>query len=326
MKRKEPSTEKPKRGFNPDKFRRHYVSAVEDDASITEEEKGNLGRIFTFLLLLHVFLIGAVVLYNLIAEKPKSEFAIQTTTKPKEAAKSIPSTAAAVVVPLEDMNEYFVRSGQNLQDISDATGATKEQLIAVNHLDENGELFVGRKLIYPKPKAAVVAAIPVPEPVPAPSAAKPAPVAAAVQPAHKQVSETFAAVEPGKAATHDAPPKEFVAKTTPAIQESLPESKPKDAKPAAPVVKVKPPEAKPVAKTATPAPVKKEPVAKPKEVADSKPAPAKKGGIHEVKPKETFYSIARRYGVSVDQLMKVNGIKNASALRDGTKLKIPASS
>jgi len=326
MKNNELPADKPKRGFNPDKFRRHYVSAVEsDDTAITEEEKGNLGRIFTFLLLLHVFLIGAVVLYNLVADKPKTEMSSVASLKPREAAKVDPVAAAAALVALEDMDEHFVASGQNLQDIADVTGATKDQLIALNHLNENPELFVGRKLLFPKkkapePAAPLVAAVPVPAPAPA----APAHVAAA---GPAKSGDGFAAVEPTRAASPDPTPKALAAKTTLDVADKLPEAKPKDAKPAASVVKPKDPEpeSKPIAKV-TPPPVKKETVAvtKPKEVEAPKPAVKKAGGTHEVKPKETFYSIARRYGVNVNELMKVNGIKNPSALRDGTKLKIPA--
>jgi LysM repeat protein len=304
-----------KSGFNPHKFRRHYVSAVEsDELNISEEEKSNLGRIFTFLLLLHVFLIGAVVLYNLVAEKPAIDTAtsVASVTKPGGKAKAI--TAPNYNDP--NAETYVVKAGQNLQDISAATGASKEEIISMNHLDENGELFVGRKLMVPKRQAPVPAALPVP-------AAKVEELemiaaAAEVESDKKGSAEN---IEPAK---QDLP-SAVTPKAKELVQDQLPEDKSNSSKPAAgPAIKDKPPETKPVAKVDPPVTKptpKPAPAVKPKEV--TKPVVAKKGGTHEVKPKETFYSIARRYGVSVDELMKVNGIKNANALRNGTKLKIP---
>jgi LysM repeat protein len=45
-----------------------------------------------------------------------------------------------------------------------------------------------------------------------------------------------------------------------------------------------------------------------------------------VGPKDTLYSISRKYGVSVDALQKANGIKDPTMLRDGSKLTIPSKS
>ena len=44
--------------------------------------------------------------------------------------------------------------------------------------------------------------------------------------------------------------------------------------------------------------------------------------IHRVKRGETLGGIARRYGVTVNQLMRWNGIKNASRIREGQRLRI----
>ncbi|MDR2194081.1 MAG: M23 family metallopeptidase [Treponema sp.] len=45
--------------------------------------------------------------------------------------------------------------------------------------------------------------------------------------------------------------------------------------------------------------------------------------VHTVKNDETIYSIALSYGVSMDALMKLNGITDPKKLRAGQKLKIP---
>jgi membrane-bound lytic murein transglycosylase D len=44
---------------------------------------------------------------------------------------------------------------------------------------------------------------------------------------------------------------------------------------------------------------------------------------HRVKPGETIVHIARRYGASVEQILKMNGIRKPSLLRAGTTLLIP---
>ena len=43
---------------------------------------------------------------------------------------------------------------------------------------------------------------------------------------------------------------------------------------------------------------------------------------HKVKRGETLGGIARRYGVTVNQLMRWNGIKNAAHIREGQRLRI----
>lgn len=79
------------------------------------------------------------------------------------------------------------------------------------------------------------------------------------------------------------------------------------------------------AKPATPAKDKK-PAAKDKAKAkDKKPAtPAKGGKVHTVAKGDTPAGIAKRYGIPVKDLMKMNGISEAGAknLKIGTKLKV----
>ncbi len=44
---------------------------------------------------------------------------------------------------------------------------------------------------------------------------------------------------------------------------------------------------------------------------------------HKVKPGETLYEIARRYGASVQRIAQVNGIRHSRSLRAGSTLRIP---
>jgi LysM repeat protein len=70
-----------------------------------------------------------------------------------------------------------------------------------------------------------------------------------------------------------------------------------------------------------PATKKSEPVKK------TVPAPAPKAAglrSHTLQPGETLYRLSMKYGVSVDAIQKVNGIKDPNSIRDGVKLMIPS--
>ena len=46
--------------------------------------------------------------------------------------------------------------------------------------------------------------------------------------------------------------------------------------------------------------------------------------IHIVQKGETLYSISKSYGVSLDELCSINGIKNSSMVKVGQKLIVPS--
>ncbi len=48
-----------------------------------------------------------------------------------------------------------------------------------------------------------------------------------------------------------------------------------------------------------------------------------KGTLHEVQPGDTLYSIARRYGLSVDDLERANGMDDGDMLIEGRSLRLP---
>ena len=52
----------------------------------------------------------------------------------------------------------------------------------------------------------------------------------------------------------------------------------------------------------------------------SKEAAAHNARYHKVKPKETLYSIARRYGISADEVYRLNNLKPTQNIRPGQKL------
>ncbi|CAN5741611.1 hypothetical protein BH11VER1_BH11VER1_08920 [soil metagenome] len=351
MKQKSHSDSKTQSGFNADQFRRHYVSAVDTDQAAAwneTESTGYLGRVFMVLLLLHVFLIGAVVLYNVVADKPKADLVESTSNGKKTdavkkdtvaATKAKPQDSAKPVAPSKtsEMDEYQVRSGDSLKTITDATGVKAEDIIRVNQLDTNGELYVGRKLLLPKKKIEEVApkAVPVPAPVLPIASATPAktavtntvPVAMNPQEVAPKMVAKPKTVEMAKLQLEQAQPKPVAVKVDGGVKEMLPEEKPKPAV----IAESAPPKAKPVMsgsvantpeapKVASVKPVSQKADA----AATAKPASTKSGGSHAVKQGETFYSIARKYGVGINDLMKVNGYTKAGTLRDGVKLKIPS--
>src|SRR5437773_2647085 len=81
-------------------WRKHYVAAMtaDEDAWPQREPGSNLGRVFIILLLLHGFLIGAVVLYNVIAPKSQPAIAAGKTVPARPGVKTS-DTAATTKVP-----------------------------------------------------------------------------------------------------------------------------------------------------------------------------------------------------------------------------------
>jgi LysM repeat protein len=60
---------------------------------------------------------------------------------------------------------------------------------------------------------------------------------------------------------------------------------------------------------AEPAPARKEPV-------------QSKTQVHEVRPGDTLYGIADKYGMTLDQLLQLNKLKKNAAIHPGQKLLI----
>jgi LysM repeat protein len=359
MKPKPETLEKSDRGFDSKTFWRHYVATVDTDHEWDEERpqqgRGS-NRLFLFLLLLHVFLIGSVVLYNLVSERPKPVFVDNSTPTKTTDVKKAPSHATQgpnfnvmTAGKQQETVEHRVEQGDSLKSIADASGATQDEIAKLNHIDVNMQLAVGSVLRVPKAKAR----------------SSPSVIPVGMQPSHVEAkivsvqattaptnAKMFAAVEPApsprKAETvasklpedkpmskvEDTPPPALKPKVTAKVEESPPPApKPKftaKVEESPPTAKQKPTEAKAISRTeTTPAHT-----AKASETAKSENArpvatantskPVSSGATHTVKPKETFYSIARKLGVKVDDLMKVNGITDPGKLREGAVLKVPA--
>ena len=332
MKTKSNSPKSQERGFNSERFWRHYVAAVEsDDASWRaeqEEKGGNAGRIFMFLLLFHVFLIGAAVLFNVVAERPRPDFVEATkpaAKKPEAAPKTVtpekPKAPPAIpVVSRPDTVPVIVSATDTLKSIADKAGVTVAEIVQLNRIDPNTKLIVGSTLQVPKGRTPLL------------QPAKVHQVTIAAQAttngAKAGTAEAFQATQPSPTSS---PPKQpqpppvakvaTVADKPPhdAVKSKAPQADtPPSPKPAAPatVAKVDEPQ------KATPEKSPPQEKASPAKVAATS-RPALESRTHTVKPKETFYSISRKYHIPVNELMKVNGVTDPGRLREGTTLKLP---
>jgi LysM repeat protein len=363
MKPKSKSLKKSDRGFDANTFWRHYVATVDSEHEWDEERPAQgrgSNRLFLFLLLFHVFLIGSVVLYNLVSERPKPVFVDNSAPqKSTKAPSTDPLSNGAYVMTANkraDTVEHRVAEGDSLKSIAAASGATQEEIAKMNHIDVNTQLAVGSVLRVPTPKAkAAPAAIPIGaqpsrineklltvQPTTAPSTSQ---MFAAIEPAPSPKKTETVAIklteEKPRSRVEDSLPSAPKPKVTAKIEESPPapakpkvtakveESPPPAIKPKVtekvqetpPAAKPKPTEAKALAKTEAPAKSKPTEAAKP---ATAKPAVAVT--THKVKAKETFYSISRKYGVKLDDLMRLNSGTNPNKLREGMVVKVPGKS
>ena len=330
-------------------WRKHYVATMTaDEENWQQREPGsNLGRVFIIILLLHVFLIGAVVVYNIIS--PKTSPMVKAESKPtpagtvaSTAAKAAsaqkndasgtakpaasrndakPAAPAASDKKEEETGTYEVRSGDNVPGIAAYLGVSAEDLVKLNNLDSS-DLYPGRKLIYPK--GGTPRAIPIQPKVQPLVARNDTPQEKKADPAKPTTPATPTKIEkqePAAKTNSDAPPKTVETKSAPK----------KEDQPPAPV-KVKKDELEPAPKPKTENKTDKTEIAKndskPKQTSKTeKPVSKDLAGkrVHTVTSKDTLFSIARKYGVKVDAIKKANSnIKDPNVLPDGMKLIIPS--
>ncbi len=334
---KTPQASKP-RGPVPSPWNRHYITAVESSAEGFGEAESvsNLGRVFVLVLIIHIFLIGGIILYNCIHDRPvvssveskptpaKAAPAKVKTETPKIAAAVTPQQPAAKPAPKPVVSDtYKVEDGDSIPSIAAAIGVDAQELIKINNIQSNDDLYLGRQLKVPAQN--VAPAKPVAKAEPAPEPAKAAKVndmnVAAKAPEHVEEKVSKPAEKNdalAKLAIADSPPKAIAVKSTEHVQDDPPKPDKKSEKaigstptPAKPkVVEAKEtPKAKTIAKT---------------DAATKPKAKTVATRSYTVGAKDTFYSIAKKFGISPDDLMKLNNAKDASKLRDGSKIKVPA--
>jgi LysM repeat protein len=341
MKSKATPLDESARGFDSKKFWRHYVATVDTDQEWSEERpqpgRGS-NRLFLFLLLFHIFLIASVVLFNLVAERPKPVF-VDNSLPPGKSAKGSASTskATAAGATQQETISHTVTEADTLKSLAATAGVSQEDIAKMNNIGVDTRLAVGSVLRVPRPKAKPAVAV-LPPPVqparvpdkvvsikpevetsmfaavtPATALKKAEPVPA---PKKEEVVATKLPEDKPKPKVEDSPPAASKPKVTVKVEESPPAAKPK-APEAPPAAKAKPTEAKALVRAETPS--RHSEPAKPA----AKSTAAAKSASHTVKPKETFYSISRKYGVNVNELMKANGFTDPAKLRQGVVLKLP---
>ena len=335
MKPKNPKSARSSSGLNMEGWRKLYVSGVETAAEDVPdtEPSGNLARIFVVLLLVHVFLIGAIVLYNFMSDRPPRTSLVDnglTNSNVKGSQQGAHATNAKSG-KTDGALHYTVASGDTPASIAQKFGIEASALVRENHL-EQVSLYPEMDLVIPgKQTPKVAQSAPVSKP-----ADKPTPVAvippAATVPAAMEVKQDppkgpAALAQNDKNKADSAVPQARLVAPPPAVEENPPQEATADTATAT------------SGSTHAATPSKD----KPSHTADShtkdrdrdqdtppattKPAKSDKlaasGKTHTVTGKDTLYSISRKYKVKVDDLMKLNNITDPSKLRDGLKLKIP---
>jgi LysM repeat protein len=247
------------------------------------------------------------------APAPITDVAAPAPTPAPEPAAT-PAAPAAVV-------EHAIAPGETLDGIAKKYGVSPADIVKKNNLKNTNSIQAGQKLKIeppapvepPKPAAPPETPPTAPEPVaPAVEEAAPAPetpVPAEVPVEAPKAEEKAGTVTPEPVSTPEAPPQEVKPEEVPAA------TAPEDT--TAPV-------------TAAPEPAsvaEPEPVPTPEPAPAAEPAPTGSVVEHTIAPGETLEGIAKKYGVSMAEVIKQNDLKNTNVIVAGTKLKIqpPAS-
>jgi LysM repeat protein len=208
-------------------------------------------------------------------------------------AVSSPSTKRTVPVSSRPVasaikpGTYVIQKGDMLATIAKRSGLTVAEIKAANDL-KSDSLVAGKKLTIPK-KGAVAKAAPAKATTAAPAKAAAAAPAAALPAAAPLVDAAPAAPAAATPAAVAAPAAPASAASTGAVTKA-----------AAPAAAAAPASAAPVSKPAS-APVYE----------------------HVLYPGETLDDVARQYGSSQQEIMKLNSITDPSSIKPGTKLLVP---
>ncbi len=292
--------------------RRHQVAMITEEGDWNQHESNSgMARVFVVMLLVHVVLIGSIIVYDFVGTEevqagpaPVAAKAPPADTQ-ESAAMPVAQETAPSAAEISAAGEYEVQSGDSLPSIAARHGVAVEDLIALNQLAEGkAEVQPLTILKIPAEKVAEPARVTtVTEAPPMPAAQTPA-EAARVIPIEQDLP-AIAAIEisaPSQPQMDTAPPQP-VAPLVP-VEQSPPAPKPEP-------VKVETPK----------------PVPAPSQLAQSKPEPKPAAtGVrsHTMTKGDTLYSLSRKYGVSITAIQKANNITNPNAIREGSKLVIPA--
>ncbi len=334
---------------------RHRVAAnVTQESEWTQHEPNNgLGRMFIVMLLIHVFVIGGIILYDFVGDsssssKPSALQRSSATTATRPAATALAPSLPTPASSITTSSSHLVVSHDTLDSIAAQHSVDKAALITLNQLDKNGGTTIqpGVRLALPPPTAAAPATVPAK--VPAAIPVTPTNVAALVPVANS--------ISPPPAPT-PAPEPKLLTVTRPL---STPAAITKNEAPA-PARQAPPAATKTIAKQANEEPrrtiapqprpvptpsatrralenderkapvVKKQaeeppskkatPTKKPTEVASTKKSTS--GTRITMAKGDTLYSLSRKHKVSLEALQKANNIKDPTRLAPGRALVIP---
>jgi LysM repeat protein len=297
--------------------RRHHVAAFVTEEGEWNQHEPNTGlaRMFIVMLALHVFVIGGIILYDFVGEDAEAQ-TNSISQQPQVAGKppgSVPSATPSIPLAPQSPEQAPI-------PLSTVNGS-HESTTNLNTAASNApSLPVVNALSFPPIGNATPPALSVdnPELVALPETTAETRLSSD---APASAPETVSApVSEPEALLADVPPATtLVAKTEAPV--SKPETKVADTPPAPKPVPTPSEMAK---RPASPTPAKT--VAKPSTKTTTKPTASTGGrsGTYVMAKGDTLYRIAAKHGVSVDKIMKANGIKDAAKLRDGIKLVIPA--
>ncbi len=353
--------------------RRHHVAAYVTQEGDWNQHEPNTGfaRMFIAMLILHILIIGGIIVSDSSGSakpSPRAPAAQALLTKSQhEIAGTPPSALAPAAATMTDgagHETYEVRSGDSLPMIVARFGVDKDELIALNQLDQDVAFSAGTVLKIPGNKINTPLQISAARPLPPAALAMPSssmttapdgsafasePPASTSEPLSSSALVSLASASDRLAVLAPLPDVTPLANTeayaAPTAADTLPQatSKPKADKTDAvsspardkPVVKKTAVTSSPPRPVPTPSEMAKRPITKadsPPKTATKTPASAKGAapkavavsGSHTMAKGETLYRLSAQYGVSVQSLMKANSIKDPARLRDGTKLVIPA--
>lgn len=248
------------------------------------------------------------------------------------AGSYVPPPAAPVVVPLPESRVYVVQKGDTLSAIAAANGVSWKALADFNNITNPNQLRVGQEIRIPGASAPAVRA-----PSAAPSVSRPSasPIkqgsSYTIQKGDslsliaKRSGLTVNEIKVANSLTGD----NIIAGKSLTIPRKGDVKAPAVAKPA-PVAAANPVPAPAAVSAAAPsspsAPVLSVPAPAP--IAEANPvvppvASAAPVYEHVLYPGETLDDVARQYGSSQQEIMKLNNISDASTVRPGTKLLVP---
>lgn len=332
-------SKKTPRELSPSERKRLHVAAMvthEKEWPQSEPNQG-LARMFVIMLLVHVVVIGGVIVYDFVAEPAPGP--LPTGASKKTAATTASHTTAPrqTPAPLPEVRDTPVAAATPAK--AAPAEATTAPVIAANHTASASltnlpspesllpEQFASMPVLM-KNDTSASSAVPAAIPVPAPTTKKvedtlPVKKATKVEdePATTPVKRATIVTE-----TSEKPTSSLRSKTS--SEKSSSSDKEKSSTRRSDTVSTSLP--KPVA---TPSAARRElasddkPSTKKRTTVQDTP-PAKKvvasGAKHTVTKGETIYSIARKFKVSEDALMKANGMKSPNTLQIGKSLVIPA--